>query len=325
MTLPFEQGRFQFICEEEIMAFFGILLTILMWGTLAASVDSLHSFPTLMLNGVALTIGGLIGLPWVRYWRMPIGLAVLGSVSMLAYHVMYFYALQVGEPVGVSLIHYLWPLLIVVMTPATCHRAGSLVRRFLGVALGFAGAIFACIAGVEVAQPDAGSLTLGIRIFSYGIALVSAFTWAGYSLLGRRYGSVSSHSVGLFCLVAGIGSLILSNVAGEVARFTGRDTLMLAYLGLGPMGTAFYLWDYGMKRCDPRKVAILSYATPVLSTIALCVHLGRPISVMTWLGSLLVVIAVAITPKGESSSRDPDASMHSGCGTGSRRSAVQKV
>ncbi len=279
------------------MALFGVLITILMWGTLAASVDSLHNFPTLMLNGIALTIGGLIGLPWVRHWRMPVGLAVLGSTSMLAYHVVYFYALQVGEPVGVSLLHYLWPLLIVVMTPTSWSRDASVVRQFLGVALGFTGAIFACIASVDSAQPDVGALTLGMRIFSYGLGLVSAFAWAGYSLLGRRFGSVSSHSVGLFCLVAGVGCLVLSISAGEAPHFTGQDTLTLAYLGLGPMGAAFYMWDYGMKRCDPRKVAILSYATPVLSTIALCMHLGRPISLMTWIGTVLVAIAIAIAPK----------------------------
>jgi drug/metabolite transporter (DMT)-like permease len=307
------------------MALFGVLVTILMWGTLAASVDSLHSFPTLMLNGVALTIGGLIGLPWVRHWRMPIGLAVLGSTSMLAYHVVYFYALRVGEPVGVSLLHYLWPLLIVVMTPSSWRRDAPMVRQFLGVALGFAGAVFACIASVEGAHPDTESLTLGMRIFSYGLGLVSAFIWAGYSLLGRRYGSVSSHSVGLFCLVAGIGCLILSVGAGGVPHFTGRNTLTLAYLGVGPMGGAFYMWDYGMKRCDPRKVAILSYATPVLSTIALCVHLGRPISLMTWLGTVMVAMAVAIAPKSESNSSDVAAPVGSNGQNVSRSSVANKA
>jgi drug/metabolite transporter (DMT)-like permease len=40
-------------------------------------------------------------------------------------------------------------------------------------------------------------------------------------------------------------------------------------MGLGPMGAAFFLWDAGMKRGDPRLLGTLAYATPVASTLLL--------------------------------------------------------
>jgi drug/metabolite transporter (DMT)-like permease len=40
-------------------------------------------------------------------------------------------------------------------------------------------------------------------------------------------------------------------------------------LGLGPLGGAFYLWDAALKRGDPRQIGILSFLTPLLSTLAL--------------------------------------------------------
>ncbi|MDN7559124.1 EamA family transporter [Burkholderia orbicola] len=97
---------------------------------MAASAASLHNVLTLIVNGIALTIGGLIGLRRARQWRMLLSLGLLGTASMFGYHALYFYALQFGEPVGVSLIHYLWPLLIVLFTPAT-RRSGTLPARHL--------------------------------------------------------------------------------------------------------------------------------------------------------------------------------------------------
>jgi drug/metabolite transporter (DMT)-like permease len=38
---------------------------------------------------------------------------------------------------------------------------------------------------------------------------------------------------------------------------------------MGPLGAAFFLWDAGMKRGDPRLLGTLAYATPVASTLLL--------------------------------------------------------
>jgi len=37
------------------------------------------------------------------------------------------------------------------------------------------------------------------------------------------------------------------------------------------VGAAFFLWDLGMKRGDPRLLGTLAYATPVVSTVLLAV------------------------------------------------------
>ncbi len=50
---------------------------------------------------------------------------------------------------------------------------------------------------------------------------------------------------------------------------SGGDWLLIAGLGLGPMGIAFYTWDASLKTGDPRLIGALSYATPVLSTAVL--------------------------------------------------------
>jgi drug/metabolite transporter (DMT)-like permease len=48
-----------------------------------------------------------------------------------------------------------------------------------------------------------------------------------------------------------------------------RQALAALMLGLGPVGAAFFLWDAGMKRGDPRLLGTLAYAVPVASTLLL--------------------------------------------------------
>jgi drug/metabolite transporter (DMT)-like permease len=45
-------------------------------------------------------------------------------------------------------------------------------------------------------------------------------------------------------------------------------------LGLGPVGLAFFVWDYGVKRGDIKALAAFSYASPLISTLLL-VAFGR--------------------------------------------------
>ena len=53
-------------------------------------------------------------------------------------------------------------------------------------------------------------------------------------------------------------------------------------MGLGPLGAAFFLWDRALKTGDPRRIGILSYLTPLASTLLLALVSGRPFTL--WLG-----------------------------------------
>lgn len=44
---------------------------------------------------------------------------------------------------------------------------------------------------------------------------------------------------------------------------------MLILLGLGPVGAAFYFWDYGMKKGDIRALGAASYLSPIFATVFL--------------------------------------------------------
>jgi drug/metabolite transporter (DMT)-like permease len=72
-----------------------------------------------------------------------------------------------------------------------------------------------------------------------------------------------------FCLATAALAAVLHLVFERSVAPTGGEWLAVALLGLGPVGAAFFLWDVGMKRGDPRLLGTLAYAVPVASTLLL--------------------------------------------------------
>ena len=118
-------------------------------------------------------------------------------------------------------------------------------------------------------------------------ALASALIWATYSLLTRRMPAFPSGTVGAFCALSGILSLLCHLLWEPAARFVAFDWFWLAALGIGPLGLAFYNWDAAMKRGDPRGIGTLAYLTPLLSTLWLA------LSGVGGLGPLAIVAMLA--------------------------------
>jgi len=65
--------------------------------------------------------------------------------------------------------------------------------------------------------------------------------------------------------------------------------LLIVATGLGPLGAAFYLWDAALKRGDARRIGILSYLTPLASTLLLVATSGRPLTVWIAIAAILIV------------------------------------
>jgi len=226
----------------------------------------------------------------VRAWRVPLRTLALGIGGLFGFHFLLFMALRLAPPLEANLVNYLWPLLIVLLTPLVLP-GWTLERRHVAAAIvGFAGAAIAI--GAAPVEIDARSA------MGFSLAAGSALTWALYSLLTRRVAPFASWAIGGFAAASGALALLCHALFEPAAVFAPGDGIKLAALGLGPMGTAFYLWDHAMKRGDPRVVGTLAYATPVLSTVLLALATSRAPSLSLGVATLLVAGAAAIALQG---------------------------
>ena len=258
---------------------------ILLWSTLATLGLALAHLPPFLLTGCALVLGALPGLPRWRQWRVPMRTLMLGIAGLFGFHFLLFLALRFAPPVEANLVNYLWPLLIVVLTPVAPARLAPRRASRGGRALGLAGAALAI--GVAPASIDARAA------IGFAFACGSALTWACYSLLVRRVPPFSSWAIGGFALASGSLALACHVLFEPRAAIAPGDAWKLLALGLGPMGIAFYLWDVAMKRGDPRVIGVLAYATPVLSTALLVVVTSRPLTVAL-AGATALIVGAAV-------------------------------
>lgn len=271
-------------------------IAVLLWATLALFTASTGSVPPFQLMAMTFAIAfGFAALKWLydaatkgaaafAFLKQPWPVWTIGIGGLFLYHLFYFVALDNAPAVEASLIAYLWPLLIVLFSaflPGETlywqHVAGALIG------MGGAGLLILARDGGNGAEP-AGN------IIGYGAALACAFTWSIYSVLSRRFGSAPTDLVGAFC---GVTALLgfLCHLMAETTVWPADSWQWLAILalGLGPVGAAFFVWDYGVKRGDIKALGAISYASPLISTLLLIATGKANATFAVLLGCLAIV------------------------------------
>ena len=258
---------------------------IALWATLASLGVALAHVPPFLLTGLALVVGSAPSWPLARQWRVAPSTLLLGVYGLFGFHFLLFVALRTAPPLEANLVNYLWPLLIVVLAPLLLRGVTLRPLHVLAAVAGFAGAALAIVGGRDVS----GGLAWG-----YVAAAGSAFVWATYSLLTQRVPHFPTAAIGLFGLVSGVLALACHALLEAPVALSTRDALLIAAIGLGPLGAAFFLWDAALKRSDARGIGLLSYLTPLASTLLLALTTSRPLTPRIGAAALLIVGAAIV-------------------------------
>ncbi len=277
---------------------------VLMWSTLATLTALSGDIPPFQLLAMSFTLAFLVGVglwAWqgrgarrpvaatlLGRFRLPAAVWVLGIYGLFGYHFAYFMGMRLAPPVEVGLINYLWPVLIVLfagLLPEERLRG----RQVLGALLGFAGAALIVTGGRGLyVDPQYG--------VGYAFAVAAGVIWASYSVLSRRARAVPTSAVGAFCAVTAALALVCHLALEETVRPSAVEWLAVVGLGLGPVGAAFYVWDYGVKRGNIQTLGALAYAAPLLSTaLMIAVGLAEPSWVLLVATGLIFGGAVVAT------------------------------
>ncbi|ACJ01293.1 DMT family transporter [Rhodospirillum centenum] len=272
---------------------------VLLWATLATLTSFAGPVPPFQMVAMSFGIGGITGLlvqivrrrPLSQALFQPLPVWLLGVGGLFGYHFFYFIAMRTAPAVEANLINYLWPLFIVLFSGLLPgERLGR--AALAGAAAGLAGTLLLVGGGAEAGEMGGGHWA------GYLSALACALIWSAYSVAMRRHGEVPTEAVTGFCL----GTSVLAALCHLLFEVTvwpqGAAWLVVLAMGLGPLGIAFFVWDYGIKRGDIQTLGALSYAAPLLST-ALLIALGRGEPTPTLgLACLLIVGGAVIAGRG---------------------------
>lgn len=245
-------------------------VSILLWGTLALLTRMTGGvIPEFQLMSMTFGIAFLLMLArwrWrkqsgVVFIRQPLAAWGLGVAGLFGYHFVYFKAMTLAPAVEVSLMAYLWPLLIVLFSALL---PGEKIRKthLLGAIL----ALFGC--WILIGQNASGFQSQYVQ--GYLLALLCALIWSSYSVLSRLVKSVPTDAVGWFCAVTSVLALICHLIWEQtVWPQTLVQWIGVVGLGLGPVGIAFFTWDYGVKHGNIQLLGTLAYSAPLISVVLL--------------------------------------------------------
>ena len=267
---------------------------VLLWATLASLATLLSDIPPFLLTGIGLLIGAAVSLPALRSgikpWKVPARTLLIGVYGLFGYHFMLFLALQTAPAVEANLVNYLWPLLIVLLSPLFTKSLSLNFRYVLAALSGFAGAVIA----ITYNSSALGSSSIEV---GYLFALAAAVIWATYSLATTKVPRFPTPAIGLFALVSGLLAIGAHFVFEPAASISASDWILLVMLGAGPLGGAFYLWDAALKIGDPRRIGLLAFLTPLLSTVLLVLVSGHSLSWQLLVATALIVGGALLGPR----------------------------
>jgi len=266
------------------------LITISLWSLSAYFSAHLRRVSPFVLVGINFTVAGLMGIRYLRTWKAPLIVFVIGVGGLFGYQVLYFLAFQHAPAVEVNLINYLWPLFVVLLSPVYLKGYALRGHHILGAMLGLLGAAVVVTGGA-----------LHFNLSSapgYGYAAIAAVIWASYSLLIKRLQPLPDSLVSGFCLLAGFLALAIawgsSPSSSQIWSLTGREWLYVILMGIGPHGIAFVTWNLALKHGDPRVIGSFSYLIPLLSTLILVITGTGRLNAASGAGMILIVAGILI-------------------------------
>jgi len=267
---------------------------VLMWSLLAPLTAAANGIPPFQLLSMTFATAFVVSMMWLiaasglrQVWsmmRQPLGAWLLSIGGLFGYHALYFVALDRAPPAEASLIAYLWPLLIVLLS-SLLGKQPLHPAQVVGAVFGFIGTAILVLQGTTSSSRD----PLGY-LAAFGCAVV----WSGYSVLNRRYRHVPSSAIAVVCgVVAVMGGLTHALFEAGTVMPDSPQWLAIISLGIGPVGLAFLAWDYGTKRGHLALLGVLSYGAPVLSTLLL-VALGQAEASLGLFTACVLVVAGAL-------------------------------
>lgn len=270
-------------------------ISIFLWGTLALLTRLTEGrIPPFQLMAMTFTLAFLLmsvnwwrqGHSGLRHLRQPVLAWILGVGGYFGYHFCYFLAMTKAPAVSVSLLAYLWPLLIVLLA-GLLPGENLLKRHIVGAVI----ALFGC--WLLIGQGADGFNRQYLS--GYLLALTCALIWSGYSVLSRLVKQVSTDAAGWFCAATALLALLCHWLwettvwPDSMAQWVG-----VIGLGVGPVGIAFFTWDYGIKHGNLQLLGVLAYSAPLISALLLVLAGLAPADITLALSCLAIVIGSLI-------------------------------
>ncbi|NMM94711.1 aromatic amino acid DMT transporter YddG [Bifidobacterium oedipodis] len=273
------------------------LLAIALWSLMAGTVRIVaEAFGATLGSALIYTVGSVLLLIFRRpapLKEFPKRYLIIGGALFVFYESSISLSLGLASTaassVEVSLVNYLWPTMMVLLTAIVSRRRHGLLKVLPGAIVATCGVMLA-VGGNSGLDWGAAAQHIISNPLPYALAFMGASAWSVYAVFTPAL-SRGVDGTSLFFPCVAVALWIIHFASGQGMPVVAPNVVdwLFVLIAAVSIGGGYACWGHGILRGSMETLAVASYATPVLSTAASTVLLGLSLSLPFWVGVALVV------------------------------------
>ncbi len=229
----------------------------------------------------------------------------LGVFGFFLYQILTFSALA-RIPASMNAVLISSNVIFIALLAALILKERIILARIIGIVLALCGVVLVTF---NMGFTFKGE-TIGIDLFGCLFSLMAAFSFALYSVIGKKV-LTSNDPLIVVTLALFSGAVMLTILTSTTVGFSevvlaGWSTfLLMVFLGLTMIGIAYPIWFICLKRLPVSHVSVYIYITPIFAVILSLIILHERFSWLFWVGGALILGGIFITNKFASGKSTP--------------------
>ncbi|HET7083199.1 MAG TPA: EamA family transporter [Rhizomicrobium sp.] len=221
---------------------------------------------------------------WRQDWA---ALLLFGLIGMMPVQYTYMAAIGASNTATATVLQFTSPAMVALWLAATRQKRSN-VRDVAAVALAMLGTFFL------VAHGRFGALSISLAALFWGLAsaVAAAFNSLQPAGLLKRHGAAMVAGWGM--LIGGVALSFLHAPWKVQGLWDGRAYGFFAFVLIFGTLLAFYLFNMALRMIGPQKTILLTCAEPLSAAVLSVWWLGLSWGVMDWLGTLCILITIAL-------------------------------
>ena len=283
---------------NKYLGILAVILASLLWGTKGTAATFAPALSPLFIGSFAMGMGGILqcGLATVKIVHDRALLAVhcrfliVGALAVAIYPLAFYSSMRLsGVTIGTVVSIGSAPILSAIIEYFS--RDFQLNKQWA------MGALFGIIGMVMLAFSDNASTTIQYTHVNLGIllGLVAGLTYALYSWSARQLMLKGVNTKAAMGATFGCGGLLLIPVmliTGSAFVTSWNNMAVGFYMALIPMFLGYLCYGFGLSKISASMATTITLLEPVIAAILAMLIVGECLSLIGWIGMLLIFICL---------------------------------
>ena len=248
------------------------LMAILLWSFMAGTVRIVsENFGATLGSALIYTVGGILLLMFRRpapIREFPKKYLIIGGLLFVFYESSISLSLGLASTdassVEVSLVNYLWPTMMVLLSAGVSHRKHAVVKVLPGAIVATAGVVLA-VGGNSGLDWHAAVQHIAANPLPYALAFVGALAWSVYAVFTPAMShGVDGTSLFFPCVAVALWIIHFASGQGWPAEPPSLVAWLFVLIAAAAIGGGYACWGYGI-------LHVFINAFPAALTITSCV------------------------------------------------------